>query len=250
MTDLAHRVDGPADAPVVVLSNSLGTDLEMWDPQVAALAERFRVVRYDTRGHGGSPVPGSDMTIARLAEDLIGLLDHLGVQRASIAGVSLGGMTAMQVAITAHERVDRLALCCTSAFLGPREMWIERARTVRESGIDAIVQDALQRWFTPAADPADVARFETMLRGMPSEGYAACCAVLRDMDLRDGLGAITAPTLVIAARQDPATPPEHGELIAARIPGARLAMIEHGAHMANVECAEEFTAAMLEHLSG
>ena len=250
MTDLVHRVDGPADAPVVVLSNSLGTDLTMWEPQMPALVERFRVVRYDTRGHGASPVPDGDLTIEALAEDLIGLLDQLGIARASIGGVSLGGMTAMQLAGRAPERVDRLALCCTSAYLGPPEMWVERADTVREQGIGAIVEDALERWFTPAADPVDVTRFEHTLRAMPAEGYAACCAVLRDMDLRDGLAAISAPTLVIAARQDPATPPEHGELIAAGIPGARLVMIERGAHMANVECADEFTAAMLEHLRG
>ena len=249
MTDLAHRVEGRADAPVVVLSNSLGTDMTMWDPQVPALAERFRVVRYDTRGHGGSPVPEADQTIAGLAADLLGLLDHLGVERASIAGVSLGGMTAMQLASTAPERVERLVLCCTSARLGPREMWEERAAAVRASGTAAVAEATLGRWFTPDADPETVARFDATLRGMPSAGYAACCAAIRDMDLRGQLGAIVAPTLVIAARDDGSTPPEHGELIAAGIAGARLLVLEHGAHLSNVEHADRVTAAMLEHLT-
>jgi pimeloyl-ACP methyl ester carboxylesterase len=154
----------------------------------------------------------------------------------------------MQVASTAPERVASLVLCCTSARLGPPEMWDERARTVRAGGTGAIAQETMGRWFTPAADPSIVARFDAMLRSMPAEGYAACCAAIRDMDLREQIGAITVHTLVIAASDDPSTPPEHSELIAARIPGAGLTVVEHGAHLSNVERAEEVTAAMLEHL--
>jgi 3-oxoadipate enol-lactonase len=248
VTDLAHRVDGPDGAPAVVLSNSLGTDMRMWDPQLAALTRRFRVVRYDTRGHGGSPVPQAEQTIAGLAEDLLGLLDHLGLARASVAGVSLGGMTAMQLASTAPERVDRLVLCATSARLGPPEMWRERADTVRAEGMAALADATLRRWFTPAADPAIVARFEAMFRAIPADGYAACCAAVRDMDLRGRLPDVAAPALVLVGRDDPATPPDHAELIAAAIPGARLTTIERGAHLVNVERADEVTAAMLEHL--
>jgi pimeloyl-ACP methyl ester carboxylesterase len=158
-------------------------------------------------------------------------------------------MTAMQVASTAPARVDRLVLCCTSARLGPREMWEERAATVRESGTAAVAEATMGRWFTPEADPADVARLDAMLRAMSRDGYAAGCAAIRDMDLRPQLAAITAPALVIAARGDGSTPPEHGELIAAGIPGARLLVLEHGAHLSNVEHAEQVTAAMLEHLT-
>jgi 3-oxoadipate enol-lactonase len=248
VTDLAHRIEGPPGAPVLVLSNSLGTDMMLWDRQVPALAERFRVVRYDTRGHGGSPVPSGDCTLAGLAADMAGLLDHLGVDRASVAGVSLGGMTAMQLAADAPERVDRLVLCCTSARLGPPEMWQNRAVTVRARGTAAIADATLQRWFTPAADPEIVARFDAMLRAVPAAGYAACCAAIRDMDLRRRLSAITAPALVIAGREDPSTPPEHAEVIAAGIPGARRMVVERAAHLANVERDHEVTAAMLEHL--
>jgi 3-oxoadipate enol-lactonase len=248
MTDLAHRLDGPEDAPVLVLGNSLGATMEMWEPQVPALARRFRVVRYDTRGHGGSPVPDGELTIAALSADLLGLLDHLDVPRASLAGVSLGGMTAMWAAADAPERVDRLALCCTSARLGPPEMWEERIRTVRAAGTGALADATMERWFSPAADPAVVARFDAMIRAMPPAGYAACCAAIRDMDQRDRLPRITAPTLVIAGSDDPATPPEHADVIAAGIPDARRATIQGARHLANVERADEVTALMLEHL--
>jgi 3-oxoadipate enol-lactonase len=249
MTDLAHRVDGPVDGPVVVLSNSLGTDITMWDPQVPALAERFRVVRYDTRGHGGSPVPAADLTIADLGTDLLGLLDDLGAERASLAGVSLGGMIAMWAASEAPQRVERLVLCSTSPQLGSPEMWDERVRTVRAGGTAALADATMQRWFTPAADPATVARFRAMLSATPAAGYAACCAAIRDMDLRERLPRITARTLVLAATDDPTTPPEHAERIVAGIPDARLRLVERAAHLANVERASQVTSAMLEHLA-
>ncbi len=248
MTDLAHRLDGPGDAPVVVLGNSLGTDMGMWDAQLPALAERFRVVRYDMRGHGGSPQPRGALTIEELGADVLGLLDHAGVARASLAGVSLGGMAAMWAAAEAPERVERLVLCCTSARLGPPELWEDRIRTVRTQGTAALAGATLERWFSPAADPAVVARFDAMLRAVPAGGYAACCAAIRDMDQRDRLGRIAAPALVIAGSDDPSTPPEHAELLAAGIPGARLALIDGARHLANVERAEEVTALMLEHL--
>jgi 3-oxoadipate enol-lactonase len=248
VTDLAHRLDGPGDAPVVVLGNSLGTDMGMWDAQLPALAERFRVVRYDMRGHGGSPQPRGALTIEELGADVLGLLDHAGVARASLAGVSLGGMAAMWAAAEAPERVDRLVLCCTSARLGPPELWEDRIRTVGTQGTAALAGATMERWFSPAADPAVVARFDAMLRAVPAGGYAACCAAIRDMDQRDRLGRIRAPTLVIGGGDDPSTPPEHAELLAAGIPGAQLALIEGARHLANVERAEEVTALMLEHL--
>ena len=248
MSGLAHRIDGPADAPVLVLANSLGTDMRMWEPQLPALARRFRVVRYDARGHGGSPVPDGDVTIGELGADLLALLDRLGVERASLAGVSLGGMAAMWAATEAPERIERLVLCCTSARLGPAEMWAERARTVRAAGTAAIADATMGRWFTPDADPATVDRFHAMLCAIPREGYAACCAAIRDMDLRERLPRITAATLVIAGADDPAVPRDHSDLVAASIPGARRVIIRRAAHLANVERHEEVTAAMEEHL--
>jgi 3-oxoadipate enol-lactonase len=250
VTDLAYRIDGPTDAPVIVLSHSLGTDLTMWEPQVPALSDRMRVVRYDTRGHGGSPAPDGELTIADLGADLLGLLDRLGVERADLAGVSLGGMAAMWAASEAPERVGRLVLCCTSAQLGPPGMWEERIRTVRTDGTAALADATLQRWFTPAADPAVVARFHALLSATPDAGYAACCAAIRDMDLRDRVPRISAPTLVIGATEDTSAPPgDHAEVIAAGIPGARLEILDRAAHLANVERAADVTAVMLEHLS-
>ena len=148
--ELHHRLDGPEDAPVLMLSNSLGTALGMWDDLLPGLAEHFRVLRYDQRGHGRSPAPPGPYTVAELASDALELLDRLGLERVSFCGVSLGGMTGMWLAINAPERIDRLGLCCTSAHLPPREMWTERAATVRAQGMEAVADAAMERWFTPA----------------------------------------------------------------------------------------------------
>ena len=248
MTDLVHRIDGRPDGPLLVLAGSLGSDMTMWAPQVPALAERFRVVRYDTRGHGASPLPPGELTIADLGADLLGLLDHLGADRASVAGVSLGGMAAMWAASEAPERIERLVLCSTSAQLGPPAMWDERAQLARGSGIAALADGTLQRWLTPAADPELAGRLRTMFCAVPADGYAACCAAVRDMDLRPRLARIAAPTLVIAGADDPSTPPAHAERIAAGIPAARVAVVAAAAHLVNVERPEEVTTLMLEHL--
>jgi 3-oxoadipate enol-lactonase len=248
VTSLAHRVDGPDDAPVLVLGNSLGTTMAMWAPQVPALIGRYRVIRYDTPGHGGSPVPERELRIEDLGAELLGLLDHLGVDRASLAGVSLGGMVAMWAAAEAPDRVDRLVLCCTSARLGPPAMWEERIATVRARGMDPLVAPALERWFSPTAPHPLIEEYAAMLRSVPPAGYAACCAAIRDMDLRDRLPRIQAATLVIAGADDPATPPEHADVIAAGIPDARRATVARARHLANVERADAVTALMLEHL--
>ena len=248
-----HRIDGPAEGPAVVLSNSLGTSPAMWDGQVPALAGRLRVVRYDHRGHGGSPVPPGPYSVADLGRDLLTLLDRLGLERVSLCGLSLGGMVSMWVASEAPDRIDRLALCCTSALLGPRGMWAERAALVREQGMDAVVDGAAERWFTPAfraEHPERVEPVREQLRATPPEGYAACCEAIGGMDLRGRLGSISAPTLVIAADEDPSTPPEHGRRIADAIPGARLEVIAGAAHLANIGRPEEFNRALLAHLGG
>ncbi len=244
-----HRFDGPDDAPVVVLSNSLGTDLHLWDAQVAALARHLRVLRYDTRGHGQTPATPGPYTLDALAGDALALLDHHGIERASFAGVSLGGMTAMAVALAAPERVDRLVLCCTSAALGPAQGWHDRAALVRAQGMAAVVDAVLARWFTPAAPPALVEPVRAMLLATDPDGYAACCEAIAAMDLLRHLPGITAPTLVITGADDPATPPEHGQAIAAAIPAARLLSVPSAAHLANVERASIVTTAMLAHLA-
>lgn len=249
--EVHHDVSGPPDAPPLVLSNSLGSSMAMWDPQLPALAERFRVVRYDQRGHGASPVPPGPYTIDDVGADLEALLDRLDIERAHVCGLSLGGMTGMWLAINAPERVDRLALLCTSAKLGPAANWAERAALVRAQGTAAIADAGLQRWATDgfvAAHPDRAEWLRRMMLDTPDEGYAACCEVIKTMDLEPRLGEIRAPTLVIAGDEDPATPPEHGERIVAAVAGARLEVVSPGRHLANVERVEEVTGLLLEHL--
>ncbi len=249
--DLHHRFEGPQSAGVVVLSNSLGTALRMWQPQAEALARGRRVLRYDLRGHGRSPVPPPPYSLADLGADLVALLDHHGIARASLGGVSLGGMVSMWVAAHAPERVERLALVSTSALLGPPEGWSARAAAVLEGGMAAVTDTVLERWFTPgfvAAQPEVVAGVRAQLLSTPPEGYAACCGVVGSMDLRPDLGAIRAPTLVISAAQDPSTPPEHGRAIAAGIAGARFIELPRGAHLVNLETPTVVTELLLEHL--
>jgi 3-oxoadipate enol-lactonase len=248
--DIAYEIAGPDDAPVVVLSNSLGSTTAMWDPQAPVLAERLRVVRYDHRGHGGSPVPPGPYELAELGADALRLLDRLGLERVHWCGLSLGGMVGMWLAINAPERIDRLVLCCTSARLGPPEMWAQRAETVRAEGVEAIADAGIGRWLTAGfieREPDAAAAVRAMLVATPDEGYAACCGAIERMDLVPELGAIRAPTLVIAGTQDPATPPEHGERIAAGIPGARLELVD-AAHLATIEQPEAMTDLIAGHL--
>ncbi|MGH9119759.1 MAG: 3-oxoadipate enol-lactonase [Acidimicrobiales bacterium] len=250
--DVHHRVEGPSDAPVIVLSNSLGTDLRVWEPQAPELSERFRVVRYDHRGHGRSPVPAGPYTMADLAGDVIALLDRLGVERASFCGVSMGGMVGMALATAAPERVDRLVLCCTSAHMPPPELWDERIASVTAHGTAAMVDGTIARWFTEsfrATDPPAVALARDMIGSTPAAGYAACCAAIRDMDQRATIGAITSPTLVIAGEHDPATPPEHGELIRDRIAGSSMEVIPAASHLAVLERPEAVRAAIRSHMT-
>jgi 3-oxoadipate enol-lactonase len=244
------RIDGPADAPVIVLSNSIGSTSAMWDPQVPALSEGFRVVRYETRGHAGAPVPDGPYSLDDLGGDVLALLDRLGVERAYFAGLSLGGMTGMWLGVNAPERVDRLALLCTSAMLARDVDWPARAQLVREQGTGAIAQATVERWFTPGfieANPDVTVRMRALIENTPAEGYAGCAEAIGAMDQEEAIRAVHAPTLVIAGRQDPATPPPHGELIAERIPGARLELV-NGAHLSNYERAEDVTRLLLAHL--
>ena len=249
--ELHHRVEGPEDAPVLVLANSLGTTLRVWDAQAPALGERFRLVRYDHRGHGASPVPPGPYAMEDLGRDVLALMDRLGVERFSFCGLSVGGMVGMWLASEVPDRVESLGLLCTAARFDPPEPWDARAQTVRADGVGAIAEAVLERWFTPALreDRPEVVEWAAgMLRNSPAEGYAGCCEAIRDADLRPRLGSITAPTLVIAGADDPAAPVEKAEAIRDGIPGSHLAVIERAAHIANVERADEVTAQMLDHL--
>jgi 3-oxoadipate enol-lactonase len=249
---LHHLLEGPEDAPVLVMANSLGTTLRMWDDQVPELRERFRLLRYDHRGHGGSSVPPGPYEIEDLARDALALFDRLGIDRFSFCGLSIGGMVGMWLASEVPERVEHLALCCTSALLGPRELWDERIKVASGQGMDALVESVIERWFTPeffSSNPEKVEKAARMLRETDPEGYAGCCAAIRDMDLRSRLPRITAPTLVIAGAEDPATPPEHGEHIRDSIPGARFDVVKNVSHLANIERPEAVTRMILDHLA-
>lgn len=248
--DVSHDLLGPSDAPAVVLSCSLGTDRSMWDPQVPALSERHRVVRYDLRGHGASPAPPGPYEIADLGGDLLALLDRLEIERATLCGVSIGAMTSIWVAAHAPERVERVVLCCTSSKFGAEAAGVyrERAKLVLEQGVEPVADGALERWFTPpfrAANPELMARVRPGLTGTSGVGYAGCCEALAGMDLRPELGSIAAPALVISGAADPATPPEHGRAIADGIAGARFELIADAAHLANIEKGEQVTTLML-----
>lgn len=245
---LHHRLDGPPDAPVIVLTGSLGTELSMWEPQARPLSERHRVLRYDIRGHGSSDVPPGPYTMADLGGDLLGLMDELGIEHASLCGLSIGGMISMWVAAHAPERVDRSILCCTTAYFGPEAGFAQRAATVREGGVEPIADSVLERWFTPAfsrENPDVVGRFRAMLSATPREGYAGCCEAIEAMDLRGDLGAIRAPALVISGAEDPVTPPSHGQALAEGIAGARFTAVPDAAHLANVAQAQRVTELIL-----
>lgn len=246
---LNYLIDGPDDAPTLVLGPSLGTTVRLWDAQVAELAARFRVIRYDHRGHGGSPVPPGPYRLADLGEDVIGLLDRLGITRTHVAGLSLGGMVAMWLAAHAPERVDRLGLVCTSARLGPPEMWAARAATVRTNGMAAIADAVVARWLPAefaAREPDTLERLRGMLTATPPEGYASCCEAIGSMDLQPDLDRIKAETLVIAGLEDAATPPSHAQRIATGIPRARLALVAGAAHLANVSRPDLVAQLMIE----
>jgi 3-oxoadipate enol-lactonase len=222
----------------------------MWDPQVPPLAERYRVVTYDTRGPGYSPAPAGPYTQDDLVDDLVALLDELGAARAHVVGLSIGGMTAMRLAARRPERVARLALLCTSAKTEPQG-FLDRAASVRSAGTASVAPAVVSRWLTPgyaAEHPDLVARLEGMIAAADDEGYAACAEVVARMDLREDLGRITAPTLVISGADDPALPPEHQRLIADGIPGAELLTVAPAAHLANLERVLEVTGALLAHL--
>ena len=257
---LTASVDGPAGAPVLVLGNSLGTSRQVWAPQLPALAGRFRLLRWELPGHGrpegqpgGPAAPPGPYRIEDLGAAVLALLDRYGIERAHYAGISLGGMIGMWLAANAPGRIGALGLCCTSAHMPPASAWRERADLVRTAGLAPITGSSLGRWFTAAfrrAAPATVAAYAATLEAVDPDGYAGCCAAIAAMDLRPALGRIAAPTLVIAATEDPAAPPSHAALLASRIPAARLTVIRGAAHLANVQTSGPITAALLAHLEG
>jgi 3-oxoadipate enol-lactonase len=245
-----YRLDGPGGAPVVVFSNSLGTNLAMWDAQIPALAQKFRVLRYDSRGHGLSDVTTGPYAIAGLAQDVVGLLDTLQISTAHYCGLSVGGLIGQWLGINAAKRFKSATLCNTAARIGTTDGWNTRISTVREGGMAAIANGVVSRWFTEdfaKRQPTWVEATRQMLLHSPPEGYAATCTALRDEDLREQVSRVTLPTLVISGAQDAATTATDGRFLAERIPGAQYVEL-NAAHLSNIEAAEPFTAALLKFL--
>lgn len=242
---IGWTLEGPEDRPVLMLSNSLGTSRAMWQPQVPAFAAHYRVLRYDTRGHGQSAVTPGDYGLDRLGRDAVNLLDALGLDQVDFCGLSLGGMTGQWLGVFAPERVRRLVLANTSAYMGPPTGWQDRMDRVRREGLAAIADAVVARWFTPAfaSSPATAEVLANLLTIDPA-GYAGCCAAIRDMDLRPIIALIDRPTLVISGLQDPATPPEHAALLHRTITGSTLVTLD-ASHLSNVEQPDKFAEAVL-----
>ncbi len=248
---LAYAVAGRRDAPAMVLSNSLGTSRTMWDWQMDRLADRFRVLRYDTRGHGESDAPDGAYTIDRLGRDALALMDAAGIARAHVCGVSLGGMTALWLGVHAPERVNQLVLANTGARIGSNGMWNERIHGVATQGLESLADSVMARWFTAgfrAAEPQTVERLRAALCRTPVAGYVGCCTALRDADLRDAAADVRAPCLVVTGSHDVATPPALGTWLVEHISGAAIVTLD-AAHLSNIECAPQFNDAVTHFLS-
>ncbi|MEH6351809.1 MULTISPECIES: 3-oxoadipate enol-lactonase [unclassified Pseudomonas] len=251
--DLNYRFDGPQDAPVLVLSNSLGTDLHMWDEQVAAFSEHFRVLRFDTRGHGQSLVTEGPYSIEQLGRDVLAMLDQLNLDKVHFCGLSMGGLIGQWLGINAGERLYKLVVCNTAAKIGDPSVWNPRIETVLRDGKDAMValRDAsIARWFTAdfsEAHPAKVKKITDMLAATSPQGYAANCAAVRDADFREQLSSIRVPLLVIAGTEDAVTPPSGGHFIQERVSGAEYAEF-YAAHLSNVQAGAAFSARVLDFL--
>ena len=250
--EVSYTLEGPDDAPVVVFSNSLGTTGVMWDAQAAALSDRFRVLRYNARGHGGTPAPAGPYAIGDLAGDVLELLDRLELERVSFCGLSIGGMTGMWLGAHAPERIDRLAICCTGLQLPTAEMWTERAALVRREGMVSVVDATIERWFTPGfpeRSPEVVERIREVFLTTDPEGYAGCCEALAEFDMRGRLGGVSAPTLVIAGEDDPVGTPERAAAIGDEIEGSRVVVLPEARHLAAVEQADAVTRELEELLA-
>jgi 3-oxoadipate enol-lactonase len=244
-------IDGPESAPVLILSNSLGTDHDMWDPQMPAFTKHFRVVRYDRRGHGKSGVPAPPYTMEELGRDVLAIMDGLHIKKANWCGLSMGGMVGQWLGANAPDRFERLVLCNTACFYPDKDTWTERIAAVKKNGIVAVAQTVPARWFTEgfiAREPEKVARLRKMVEATELDGYLGCCEAIKAMDHRELLHKIKAPTLIIAGKHDVATPVVSGEFIRDNIPGSKMVILD-AAHISNVEQADKFTAEVLAFLT-
>lgn len=245
-----YELAGNPGLPVLVLSHSLGASLDMWKPQLSALAG-FRVLRYDTRGHGQTSVPIGPYSAADLGGDVLGLLDELGIEQASFCGLSMGGIIGQWLGIHAPHRLHRLILTSTAAKIGSEETWNARIAAISRDGVSSIIPVTLERWFTAdfrASAPETIADIATVLEATPATGYAACCAAIRDADFRASVSSILVPTLVISGSEDPVTPPQDGHFLARSIAGAQYVELP-AAHLCSVELADDFNRALVGFLA-
>lgn len=251
MMNLDYQIDGPEGAPVIVLSNSLGTTRSMWQPQLGALTARFRVLRYDTHGHGQTAKSGK-VTLAQLGEDVIALLDHLQIEKAWFCGISMGGLTGLWLGRFAPERFYAIAVANTAARIGDQASWLSRARAVRQEGMDVVAAGAADRWFSHAfrqKAPEVVESLCHQLTHSDAEGYAACCEALAAADLRSEVGHISLPTLIIAGESDPVTTVADANFLHQQIPASQVVVVS-ASHLSNIEAAGAFSAALLGFFRG
>ncbi len=245
--ELAYRFDGPEGGRVVMMSNSLMSDHTMWDVNIPALADRYRVLRYDTRGHGRSGTTPGPYSIEMLADDAIGLIDQLGIRQVHFVGLSMGGMIAQQIGVRYANRVYSLSLCDTASEMPPRSMWDERFSIVQSKGIAGLLDATIQRWFTSpfiARDPESIEKVRRMISGTQVEGYMACASAVRDMAQTTMLLGVKSPTLVLVGRQDPACTVEKSIVLHRMIDGSQMDILEDAAHLANIEQPKAFNQAL------
>jgi 3-oxoadipate enol-lactonase len=246
-----YALEGSQEKPVLIFSNSLGANLSMWDSQAAECRKFFRILRYDTRGHGKSSVTPGPYSIEQLAKDVLALADSLKIGRFHFCGLSMGGQTGMWLAANAPERLHRVVLCNTAAQIGSNEMWNTRIDTVRKNGMSHVAPAVIERWFTAAFRqkcPAVIGNIKSALEQTSPEGYAANCAAVRDFDFREQLHRVRTPTLVISGAHDPATTPADGQFLAKHISGARYVELD-AAHLSNIEAADRFTREVVAFLN-
>ncbi|AXS41137.1 3-oxoadipate enol-lactonase [Breoghania sp. L-A4] len=250
-TRIHYEFEGAADKPVLLFSNSLATDLHMWDDQMLAFSADHRILRYDSRGHGQSDAPKGPYSIEILGRDVLALLDALGLDTVDYCGLSKGGMVGMWLGTNAPQRFRKMVYSNTSAHMPTKQMWADRAAKVRADGVASIGQQIVDRWFTPEFQktaPERVAKVAAMIDATPGEGYAACCEAIAEMDQSDSIRTISLPVMVIAGADDPSTPPDHAERIAGVIKGAKLVVLPKAAHLSNIEQTELFNAALKDFL--
>lgn len=250
--DFNYSLEGPSDAPTVSLSNSLMSNYQMWDAQMPVLTEKYRVLRYDTRGHGQSEVTPGPYSIELLVDDVYALHQTLGISKTHFVGLSMGGMTGQLLAVKYPDLLQSVTLCDTASHMPPASMWEDRINTAQSEGMSGVVEGTLARWFTPAmheSDPDEIARIGDMIRGTSVDGFCACCEAIKNMNQTSVLSGIKLPTMIIVGEEDAGTTPDMSRIIQAEIAGSSLVILPQAAHLSNIEQANAFNKTLLDFLA-